>query len=104
MAVVGMVICNVRRTLHAARTVRSAVEIVGILAALMRWLWEGTRQMSILLDLMCTSTVVKHLLFVALRVDLYTRAAKVARILWKLVIMAALFLEGIAQTRMALRS
>ncbi len=30
MAVIGMVLCNVRRTLHAARTMRSAVEIVGI--------------------------------------------------------------------------
>ena len=30
MAVVGMVFCSVRSTLHAARTMRSAVEIVGI--------------------------------------------------------------------------
>jgi hypothetical protein len=30
MAVVGMVFCSVRSTLHAAITVRSAVEIVGI--------------------------------------------------------------------------
>jgi hypothetical protein len=30
MAVVGMVLCNVQRTLHATRTMRSAVEIVGI--------------------------------------------------------------------------
>jgi hypothetical protein len=34
MAVVGVVLCNVRQTLHAARTVRSLVEIVGI----MQWL------------------------------------------------------------------
>jgi hypothetical protein len=30
MVVVGMVLCNVRRTTHAAFTMRSAVEIVGI--------------------------------------------------------------------------
>jgi hypothetical protein len=30
MAVIGMVLCNVQRTLHAMRTKRSAVEIVGI--------------------------------------------------------------------------
>jgi hypothetical protein len=35
MAVIGMVLCNVWRTSHAARTVRSEVEIVGIA----QWLW-----------------------------------------------------------------
>jgi hypothetical protein len=30
MAVVGMVLCNVQQTLHAVRTLRSVVEIVGI--------------------------------------------------------------------------
>ncbi len=30
MAVVGMVVCNVRSLLHAARTMRSVVETVGI--------------------------------------------------------------------------
>jgi hypothetical protein len=30
MAVVGMVLCNLQRTLHAVRTMRSAVEIVSI--------------------------------------------------------------------------
>jgi hypothetical protein len=30
MAVVGMVLCNVQRTLHPARTVRLVIEIVGI--------------------------------------------------------------------------
>jgi hypothetical protein len=34
MVVIGMVLSNVWRTLHAARTVRSAVEIVGT----MQWL------------------------------------------------------------------
>jgi hypothetical protein len=34
LANVGMVVCSVRSTLHATRTVRSAVEIVGI----MQWL------------------------------------------------------------------
>ncbi len=60
--------------------------------------------MSILLDLMCASTVFEHLLLATLRVGLYPWAARVARILVKAVITAASFLEGIAQTRMALRS
>ncbi len=60
--------------------------------------------MSILLDSMYASTIFEHKLSVTLRVGLYPRAARVARILVKAVIMAALFLEGIAQTRMALRS
>ncbi len=60
--------------------------------------------MSILLDLMYASTVFNHSLSVRLRVGLYPWAARVARILAKAVIMAALFLEGIACTRMAVRS
>jgi hypothetical protein len=35
LADVGMAFCSVRSTLHAARTTRSAVEIVGIA----QWLW-----------------------------------------------------------------
>ncbi len=34
MAVIGMVHCNMQRTLHTVRTMRSAVEIIGI----MQWL------------------------------------------------------------------
>jgi hypothetical protein len=60
--------------------------------------------MPILLDLMYASTVFKHLLSVTLRVGLYLQAARVVRMLVKVVIMAASFLEGIGQTRMALRS
>ncbi len=60
--------------------------------------------MSIFLDLIYAATVIEHSVYVTLRVGLYPRAARVARILVKVVIMAALFLDGIAQTRMALRS
>ncbi len=60
--------------------------------------------MSILLDLIYDSTVFEHSLSVMLRVGLYPWAAMVARILVKVAIMAALFLEGIVQTGMALRS
>ncbi len=60
--------------------------------------------MSILLDLMYASTIFEHSLFVMLRVGLYLRAARVARISVKAVIMAVSILEGIARTRMALRS
>ncbi len=60
--------------------------------------------MSILMDLIYASTIFEHSLSVTLRVGLYLRAARVARILVKAVIMAALFLEGITPTRMALRS
>ncbi len=60
--------------------------------------------MSILLDLINAVTIFEHPLSVMLRVGVYLQAARVARILVKAVIMAALFLEGIAQTRMALRS
>ncbi len=60
--------------------------------------------MSTLLDLMHASTIFEHSLSVALRVGVYLHAARVARILVKVVIMAASFLEGIVQTRMVLRS
>jgi hypothetical protein len=51
---------------------------------------------------MYTSTIFEHSLSVTLRVGLYPWAAMVARILVKAAIIAALFLEGIAPTRMAL--
>jgi hypothetical protein len=59
--------------------------------------------MSILLDLMYASTIFEHLLSVTFRVGLKPWAVRVARILVKAVIMAALFLEGIACISMALR-
>ncbi len=52
--------------------------------------------MSILLDVMCTSTIFEHYLSLALREGLYPRAARVTRILVKAVITAASFLESIA--------
>jgi hypothetical protein len=60
--------------------------------------------MSILLDLMCASNIFEHLLSVTLRVGFHLPDARVTRILVKVVIIAALFLEGIAQTRIAFRS
>jgi hypothetical protein len=50
--------------------------------------------MSILLDLMCASTVFEHSLSVMLRVGLYLQAVRVTRISVKVVVMAALFFGG----------